>query len=73
MKGHTLTITKTDKKDSGAYDCTASNTMSTSHSMTSLIVNVVPQFTVKPPGKIELYHGQSTMDSQSPGHGVKKA
>ena len=33
--------------------------MGTSHAMTTLIVNVMPQFTVKPPKKIERYHGQS--------------
>ena len=33
--------------------------MGTSHAMTTLIVNVVPQFTVKPPKRIERYHGQS--------------
>ena len=38
VQGHTLTITKTDKKDSGTYICTATNAMGTSHSMTSLIV-----------------------------------
>ena len=69
MKGHTLIISKTDRKDSGAYICTASNAMGTTHSMTSLIVNVVPQFTVKPPEKIELYHGQSvTLNCSADGH-----
>ena len=33
VKGHTLTISKTDKKDSGAYICTASNAMGTTHSV----------------------------------------
>ena len=33
--------------------------MGTSHAMTTLIVNVVPQFSVKPPKKIERYHGHS--------------
>ena len=43
--------------------------MGTTHSMTSLIVNVVPQFTVKPPEKIELYHGQSvTLNCSADGH-----
>ena len=69
LKGHTLTISKADKKDSGTYICTASNAMGTTHSMTSLIVNVVPQFTVKPPEKIELYHGQSvTLNCSAEGH-----
>ena len=37
--------------------------------MTSLIVNVVPQFTVKPPEKIERYHGQSvTLNCSADGH-----
>ena len=71
MKGHTLTISKIDKKDSGTYICTASNAMGTTHSMTYLIVNVVPQFTVKPPEKIELYHGQSvTLNCSADGHPV---
>ena len=71
IQGHTLTITKTDKKDSGTYICTATNAMGTSHSMTSLIVNVVPQFTVKPPEKIERYHGQSvTLNCSADGHPV---
>ncbi|KAL9972086.1 hypothetical protein ACROYT_G018327 [Oculina patagonica] len=67
----TLTITKTDKKDAGTYICTATNAMGTSHAMTALIVNVVPQFTVKPPDKIELYHGQSvTLNCSADGHPV---
>ena len=33
--------------------------MGTSHAMTTLIVYTMPQFTVKPPKKIERYHGQS--------------
>ena len=33
--------------------------MGTSHVMTTLIVYTMPQFTVKPPKKIERYHGQS--------------
>ena len=71
LKGHTLTISKADKKDSGTYICTASNAMGTTHSMTSLIVNVVPQFTVKPPEKIELYHGQSViLNCSADGHPV---
>ena len=71
MKGHTLIISKTDRKDSGAYICTASNAMGTTHSMTSLIVNVVPQFTVKPPEKIELYYGQSvTLNYSADGNPV---
>ena len=71
MKGHTLIISKTDKKDSGTYICTASNAMGTSHAMTSLIVNVVPQFTVKPPEKIELYHGQSvTLNCSADGYPI---
>ena len=71
VKGHTLTISKTDKKDSGTYICTASNAIGTTHSMTSLIVNVVPQFTVKPPEKIELYHGQSvTLNCSADGHPI---
>ena len=69
VHGHTLTIAKADKKDSGTYICTASNAMGTTHSMTSLVVNVVPQFTVKPPEKIELYHGQSvTLNCSAEGH-----
>ena len=69
VHGHTLTIAKADKKDSGTYICTASNAMGTTHSMTSLVVNVVPQFTVKPPEKIELYHGQSvTLNCSADGH-----
>ena len=59
VKDHTLTITKADRKDAGTYICTATNHMGTSLAMTTLIVNVVPQFAVKPPKKIELYHGQS--------------
>ncbi|XP_078371600.1 angiopoietin-related protein 7-like [Oculina patagonica] len=69
VQGQTLTITKTDKKDAGTYICTATNAMGTSHAMTALIVNVVPQFTVKPPDKIELYHGQTvTLNCSADGH-----
>ncbi|PFX27218.1 angiopoietin-related protein 7-like [Stylophora pistillata] len=71
VQGNILTISNADKKDSGTYICTASNAMGTSHFMTSLIVNVVPQFTVKPPEKIELYHGQSvTFNCSADGHPV---
>ena len=59
VKDHTLTITKADRKDAGTYICTATNDMGTSHAMTTLIINVVPQFTIKPPKKLERYHGQS--------------
>ncbi|XP_022787964.1 hemicentin-1-like [Stylophora pistillata] len=73
VQGHTLTITKADKKDSGTYICTASNAMGTSHSITSLVVNVMPQFTVKPPEKVELYHGQSvTLNCSADGHPVPR-
>ena len=45
--------------------------MGTSHAMTSLIVNVMPQFTVKPPKKIERYHGQSvTLNCSAGGQSV---
>ncbi|KAL9972066.1 hypothetical protein ACROYT_G018305 [Oculina patagonica] len=71
VQGQTLTITKTDKKDAGTYICTATNAMGTSHAMTALIVNVVPQFTVKPPDKIELYHGQTvTLNCSADGYPV---
>ncbi|KAL9972067.1 hypothetical protein ACROYT_G018306 [Oculina patagonica] len=71
VQGQTLTVTKTDKKDAGTYICTATNAMGTSHAMTALIVNVVPQFTFKPPDKIELYHGQSvTLNCSADGHPV---
>ena len=59
VEGQTLTITKADKKDAGTYICSAANAMGTSHAMTTLIINVVPQFTVRPPEKIERYLGQS--------------
>ena len=71
VQGHTLTITKTEKKDAGTYICTATNALGTSHAMTALIVNVMPQFTVKPPEKIERYHGQSvTLNCSAKGHPV---
>ena len=67
VQGHTLTITKTDK----TYICTATNALGTSHAMTALIVNVMLQFTVKPPDKIERYHGQSvTLNCSAKGHPV---
>ena len=71
MEGHTLTITKTDKKDAGTYICTATNALGTSHAITALIVNVLPQFTIKPPDKIERYHGQSvTLNCSAKRHPV---
>ena len=58
----TLTIKKAEKKDGGTYICTARN------AMTTLIVNVMPQFTVKPPKKIEFYHAHSvTLDCSADG------
>jgi len=69
VEGHTSTIAKTDKKDAGTYICTASNAIGTSHAMTTLIINVVPQFTVKPPEKIVRYLGQSvTLNCSADGH-----
>ena len=66
-----LTITKADKKDAGTYICTATNAMGTSHAMTTLIINVVPQFTVKPPKKVLRYVGQSVMlNCSAEGHPV---
>ena len=39
------------------------------HAMTTLIINVVPQFTVKPPEKIVRYLGQSvTLNCSADGH-----
>jgi len=67
----TLTITKADRKDAGTYICTASNAMGTSHAMTTLIISVVPQFTVKPPEKIVRYLGQLvTINCSADGHPV---
>ena len=71
VEGQTLTITKAEKKDAGTYICTATNAMGTSHAMTTLIINVVPQFTVKPPEKITRYLGQSvTLNCSADGHPV---
>ena len=71
VKGQTLTITKADKKDAGTYICSATNAMGTSHAMTTLIINVVPQFTVKPPEKVVRYVGQSvTLNCSADGHPV---
>ena len=73
VEGQTLTIKKLQKKDGGTYICTAKNAMGASHAMTTLIINVVPQFTVKPPKKIELYHGQSvTLNCSAVGHPLPK-
>ena len=45
--------------------------MGTSHAMTTLIVNVMPQFTVKPPKKIERYQEQSvTLNCSADGQSV---
>lgn len=66
-----MTITKADKKDAGTYICSATNAMGISHAMTTLIINVVPQFTVRPPEKIERYLGQSvTLNCSADGHPV---
>ena len=71
VEGQTLTIAKADKKDSGTYICTATNAMGTSHAMTTLIINVVPQFTVKPPEKVVRYVGQSvTLNCSADAHPV---
>ncbi|XP_068701104.1 microfibril-associated glycoprotein 4-like [Montipora foliosa] len=45
--------------------------MGTSHAMTTLIINVVPQFTVKPPKMMERYFGQSViLNCSADGHPV---
>ena len=45
--------------------------MGTSHAMTTLIINVVPQFTVKPPEKVTRYVGQSvTLNCSADGQPV---
>lgn len=71
VEDQTLTIAKADKKDAGTYICTATNVMGTSHAMTTLIINVVPQFSVKPPEKIVRYVGQSViLNCSADGHPV---
>ena len=71
VEGQTLTIAKADKKDAGTYICTATNVMGTSHAMTTLIINEVPQFSVKPPEKMVRYVGQSvTLNCSADGHPV---
>ena len=69
VEGQTLTIVKAKKKDAGTYICSATNVMGTSHAMTTLIINIVPQFTVRPPKMIERYLGQSvTLNCSADGH-----
>ena len=71
VEGQTLTIVKAKKKDAGTYICSATNVMGTSHAMTTLIINIVPQFTVRPPKMIERYLGQSvTLNCSADGHPV---
>lgn len=71
VEGQTLTIVKAKKKDAGTYICSATNTMGTSHAMTTLVINIVPQFTVTPPKMIERYLGQSvTLNCSADGHPV---
>ena len=71
VEGQTLTIVKAKKKDAGTYICSATNFMGTSHAMTTLIINIVPQFTVRPPKMIERYLGQSvTLNCSADGHPV---
>ena len=71
VEGQTLTIVKAKKKDAGTYICSATNVMGTSHAMTTLIINIMPQFTVRPPKMIEHYLGQSvTLNCSADGHPV---
>ena len=71
VEGQTLTIVKAKKNDAGTYICSATNIMGTSHAMTTLIINIVPQFTVRPPKMIERYLGQSvTLNCSADGHPV---
>ena len=54
LKDGQLSITNTQKKDSGLYKCTASNKLGHDSAVTHLNVVELPHFTVHPPSQLEV-------------------
>jgi len=63
-----LSITNTEKKDSGLYNCKATNILGDDSAVTHLSVVELPQFTVRPPGQLkELTNHNITVICQATG------
>ena len=63
-----LSITNTQKKDSGLYKCKATNILGYDSAVTHLSVVELPQFTVRPPGQLkELTSHNITVTCQATG------
>jgi len=63
-----LSIMNAQKTDSGLYKCKASNILGHESTVTQLVVVELPQFTVSPPAKLEVYQNQNiTVPCQATG------
>lgn len=54
-----LSITNAQKKDSGFYQCRATNKIGVNLAATHLIVVGMPVFTIRPPSQLDVKHGQN--------------
>ena len=59
LKDGQLSILNAQKKDSGLYKCTATNQLGHDSAVTQLNVVELPQFTVRPPSKLEVSAAQN--------------
>ena len=59
VKEGQLSILKAQKKDSGLYECKASNNLGEDSAITQLVVVELPHFTVSPPAKLEVANSQN--------------
>ena len=62
-----LSITNAQKKDSGLYKCKATNILGYDFAVTHLSVVELPQFTVSPPGHLEVRNHNITVLCQAIG------
>jgi len=63
-----LSITNAQKKDSGLYECQATNILGHHSAVTHLSVVELPQFTVRPPGQLKAFANHNiTIPCQAPG------
>ena len=63
-----LSITNSQKRDSGLYKCKASNILGHRSAVTQLVVVELPQFTINPPARLEVgSHQNITVPCQASG------
>lgn len=68
LKDRQLSIMNAQQTDSGLYKCEASNILGHKSAVTQLVVVELPQFTVRPPARLEVdHHGNVTVPCQATG------